>query len=86
MNAGLTCTTLDLLAMVVRAGVFFFPSILNFFFPTSKLFFLGQAALADAGIPYSAVKQACVGYVYGEYCCLGRDFCDNCRDICVDKV
>uniref|UniRef100_A0A8D2M9U1 acetyl-CoA C-acyltransferase n=1 Tax=Zonotrichia albicollis TaxID=44394 RepID=A0A8D2M9U1_ZONAL len=26
----------------------------------------GQAALADAGIPYSAVKQACVGYVYGD--------------------
>lgn len=28
---------------------------------------LGQKALADAGIPYSAVEQACVGYVYGEY-------------------
>uniref|UniRef100_A0A8D2M7T3 Sterol carrier protein 2 n=1 Tax=Zonotrichia albicollis TaxID=44394 RepID=A0A8D2M7T3_ZONAL len=26
----------------------------------------GAAALADAGIPYSAVKQACVGYVYGD--------------------
>uniref|UniRef100_A0A673AUX8 Sterol carrier protein 2 n=1 Tax=Sphaeramia orbicularis TaxID=375764 RepID=A0A673AUX8_9TELE len=25
----------------------------------------GQKALADAGIPYSAVEQACVGYVYG---------------------
>ncbi|RMC08691.1 hypothetical protein DUI87_14939 [Hirundo rustica rustica] len=29
----------------------------------------GQAALADAGIPYSAVKQACVGYVYGDSTC-----------------
>lgn len=27
---------------------------------------LGQKALADAGIPYSAVEQACVGYVYGK--------------------
>ncbi|NWX21052.1 NLTP protein, partial [Aegotheles bennettii] len=26
----------------------------------------GEKALADAGIPYSAVQQACVGYVYGE--------------------
>lgn len=26
----------------------------------------GQKALADAGIPYSAVEQACVGYVYGD--------------------
>uniref|UniRef100_A0A8C2UZT2 Sterol carrier protein 2 n=1 Tax=Chinchilla lanigera TaxID=34839 RepID=A0A8C2UZT2_CHILA len=26
----------------------------------------GQKALADAQIPYSAVEQACVGYVYGE--------------------
>lgn len=25
----------------------------------------GQKALADAGIKYSAVQQACVGYVYG---------------------
>uniref|UniRef100_A0A3Q1F7N3 Sterol carrier protein 2 n=1 Tax=Acanthochromis polyacanthus TaxID=80966 RepID=A0A3Q1F7N3_9TELE len=25
----------------------------------------GQKALADAGIPYSAIQQACVGYVYG---------------------
>uniref|UniRef100_A0A665VK35 Sterol carrier protein 2 n=1 Tax=Echeneis naucrates TaxID=173247 RepID=A0A665VK35_ECHNA len=25
----------------------------------------GQKALADAGIPYSAIEQACVGYVYG---------------------
>ncbi|KFU86574.1 hypothetical protein M959_09835, partial [Chaetura pelagica] len=29
----------------------------------------GQNALADAGIPYSAVKQACVGYVYGDSTC-----------------
>uniref|UniRef100_A0A8B9TPK9 Sterol carrier protein 2 n=1 Tax=Anas platyrhynchos TaxID=8839 RepID=A0A8B9TPK9_ANAPL len=29
----------------------------------------GQKALADAGIPYSAVKQACVGYVYGDSTC-----------------
>ncbi|NXO79918.1 NLTP protein, partial [Sitta europaea] len=29
----------------------------------------GQAALVDAGIPYSAVKQACVGYVYGDSTC-----------------
>lgn len=27
---------------------------------------LGEKALADAGIPYSAVEQACVGYVYGK--------------------
>nr|XP_033772130.1 non-specific lipid-transfer protein isoform X2 [Geotrypetes seraphini] len=26
----------------------------------------GQKALADAGIPYSAVEQACVGHVYGD--------------------
>lgn len=26
-------------------------------------------ALADAGIPYSAVEQACVGYVYGDSTC-----------------
>ncbi|XP_058033625.1 sterol carrier protein 2 isoform X2 [Ahaetulla prasina] len=26
----------------------------------------GQKALADAGIPYSSVEQACVGYVYGD--------------------
>ncbi|NWI20438.1 NLTP protein, partial [Crypturellus soui] len=29
----------------------------------------GEKALADAGIPYSAVEQACVGYVYGESTC-----------------
>ncbi|XP_054021290.1 sterol carrier protein 2 [Dryobates pubescens] len=29
----------------------------------------GQNALADAGIPYSEVKQACVGYVYGDSTC-----------------
>lgn len=27
---------------------------------------VGEKALADAGISYSAVEQACVGYVYGE--------------------
>lgn len=26
----------------------------------------GQKALADAGIQYSDIEQACVGYVYGE--------------------
>lgn len=26
----------------------------------------GEKALADAGIPYSAIEQACVGYVYGK--------------------
>jgi acetyl-CoA acetyltransferase len=26
----------------------------------------GQKALEDAGIPYDAIEQACVGYVYGE--------------------
>ncbi|XP_015666376.1 non-specific lipid-transfer protein [Protobothrops mucrosquamatus] len=26
----------------------------------------GQKALADAGVPYSSVEQACVGYVYGD--------------------
>lgn len=29
----------------------------------------GQKALADAGIPYSAIKQAVVGYVYGKKRC-----------------
>ncbi|XP_008826641.1 non-specific lipid-transfer protein isoform X1 [Nannospalax galili] len=29
----------------------------------------GQKALADAQIPYSAVEQACVGYVYGDSAC-----------------
>ncbi|XP_038622006.1 non-specific lipid-transfer protein [Tachyglossus aculeatus] len=29
----------------------------------------GQRALADAEIPYSAVEQACVGYVYGDSTC-----------------
>uniref|UniRef100_A0A670XS83 propanoyl-CoA C-acyltransferase n=1 Tax=Pseudonaja textilis TaxID=8673 RepID=A0A670XS83_PSETE len=26
----------------------------------------GQNALADAGIPYSSIEQACIGYVYGD--------------------
>ncbi|KAM3914792.1 sterol carrier protein 2 [Leptodactylus fuscus] len=29
----------------------------------------GQKALADAGIPYNLVEQACVGYVYGDSTC-----------------
>uniref|UniRef100_A0A6I8N2Y1 Sterol carrier protein 2 n=2 Tax=Ornithorhynchus anatinus TaxID=9258 RepID=A0A6I8N2Y1_ORNAN len=29
----------------------------------------GQRALADAQVPYSAVEQACVGYVYGDSTC-----------------
>ncbi|XP_049604354.1 sterol carrier protein 2 [Syngnathus scovelli] len=29
----------------------------------------GEKALADAGIPYSAIQQACVGYVYGDSTC-----------------
>lgn len=29
----------------------------------------GQSALADAGISYSLVEQACVGYVYGDSTC-----------------
>ncbi|KAM4641462.1 sterol carrier protein 2 [Discoglossus pictus] len=29
----------------------------------------GQNALADAGIPYSLVEQACVGYVFGDSTC-----------------
>ncbi|XP_059996041.1 sterol carrier protein 2 isoform X2 [Lagenorhynchus albirostris] len=29
----------------------------------------GQKALADAQIPYSAVEQACIGYVYGDSTC-----------------
>ncbi|KAM9322303.1 sterol carrier protein 2 [Pholidichthys leucotaenia] len=29
----------------------------------------GQKALGDAGIPYSAIEQACVGYVYGDSTC-----------------
>lgn len=65
MNAGLIHTALGVLVMVV--GVFwgFFPLNFKHFFQLLNCF-LGQAALADAGIPYSAVKQACVGYVYGE--------------------
>lgn len=31
----------------------------------------GEKALADAGIPYSAIEQACVGYVYGKNAALG---------------
>lgn len=27
---------------------------------------VGEKALADAGVSYSAIEQACVGYVYGE--------------------
>lgn len=50
--------------MFVRAALFF-PFNFKLFFQLLNCF-LGQAALADAGIPYSAVKQACVGYVYGE--------------------
>ncbi|XP_029309844.1 sterol carrier protein 2 [Cottoperca gobio] len=29
----------------------------------------GQKALADAGVSYSAIEQACVGYVYGDSTC-----------------
>ncbi|XP_061587289.1 sterol carrier protein 2 [Cololabis saira] len=29
----------------------------------------GEKALADAGVPYSAIEQACVGYVYGDSTC-----------------
>ncbi|KAM6918784.1 sterol carrier protein 2 [Xenentodon cancila] len=29
----------------------------------------GERALADAGVPYSAIEQACVGYVYGDSTC-----------------
>uniref|UniRef100_A0A3Q3W1P5 Sterol carrier protein 2 n=1 Tax=Mola mola TaxID=94237 RepID=A0A3Q3W1P5_MOLML len=29
----------------------------------------GEKALVDAGIPYSAIEQACVGYVYGDSTC-----------------
>ena len=29
----------------------------------------GTKALEDAGIPYSEIEQACVGYVYGESTC-----------------
>ncbi|XP_072297263.1 sterol carrier protein 2 [Eucyclogobius newberryi] len=29
----------------------------------------GQNALADAKVPYSAIEQACVGYVYGDSTC-----------------
>jgi sterol carrier protein 2 len=29
----------------------------------------GQKALADAGIPYEEVEQACVGYCYGDSTC-----------------
>ncbi|XP_048352980.1 sterol carrier protein 2 isoform X2 [Sphaerodactylus townsendi] len=35
----------------------------------SASFCTGQKALADAGIPYSAVEQAYVGYVYGDSTC-----------------
>ncbi|XP_041848519.1 sterol carrier protein 2 [Melanotaenia boesemani] len=29
----------------------------------------GERALTDAGIPYTAIEQACVGYVYGDSTC-----------------
>ncbi|XP_024292029.1 sterol carrier protein 2 [Oncorhynchus tshawytscha] len=29
----------------------------------------GERALSDAGVPYSAIEQACVGYVYGDSTC-----------------
>ncbi|XP_055721901.1 sterol carrier protein 2 [Salvelinus fontinalis] len=29
----------------------------------------GERALSDAGVPYSAIQQACVGYVYGDSTC-----------------
>lgn len=29
----------------------------------------GEKALKDAGVPYSAIEQACVGYVYGDSTC-----------------
>ncbi|KAI4890307.1 hypothetical protein NFI96_017726, partial [Prochilodus magdalenae] len=29
----------------------------------------GEKALTDAGVPYSAIEQACVGYVYGDSTC-----------------
>lgn len=63
VDTQITCTKLSLLAMIVSAAFFqnFFLFLPNF--QNS----LGQKALADAGIPYSAVEQACVGYVYGEY-------------------
>uniref|UniRef100_A0A3Q1I719 Sterol carrier protein 2 n=1 Tax=Anabas testudineus TaxID=64144 RepID=A0A3Q1I719_ANATE len=35
----------------------------------TKLILLCEKALADAGISYSAVEQACVGYVYGDSTC-----------------
>lgn len=28
-----------------------------------------ERALADAGVPYTAIEQACVGYVYGDSTC-----------------
>ncbi|KAM6456423.1 sterol carrier protein 2 [Liasis olivaceus] len=37
----------------------------------------GQEALADAGIPYSSVEQACVGYVYGDSTCGQRAIYQN---------
>ncbi|XP_007430965.1 non-specific lipid-transfer protein [Python bivittatus] len=37
----------------------------------------GQKALADAGIPYSSVEQACVGYVYGDSTCGQRAIYQN---------
>lgn len=38
-------------------------------------------ALADAGIPYAAVEQACVGYVYGDSTC-GKSDIPHCRRCC----
>ena len=42
-------------------------SYLQFRAPTPS--FAGTRALQDAGIPYSSVQQAVVGYVYGESTC-----------------
>lgn len=53
------------LVVVVRAAFLVLFLQLLSCFPTFE-HFLGLNALADAGIPYSEVKQACVGYVYGK--------------------
>ncbi|KAK9404243.1 non-specific lipid-transfer protein [Crotalus adamanteus] len=37
----------------------------------------GEKALADAGVPYSSVEQACVGYVYGDSTCGQRAIYHN---------
>lgn len=50
---------------------------MSFFFNWPLLLsVLGEKALADTGVPYSAIEQACVGYVYGTHFHSFIAYCD----------